>query len=89
MNNHLQIVVYNPNYLIKTKKPIQIENQIENQKYKPDVKSMALAINALMIFANNDRFMQDVVDDLNEDNPCKCGNRKFVLNKKKTSFLRY
>ena len=43
-----------------------------------------------MIFMNNDAFMQDVVDDMNENNPCTCGNMKYKLKKdSKFSFLRY
>ncbi len=43
-----------------------------------------------MIFMNNDAFMQDVVDDMNENNPCTCGRLKYKLNKdSKFKFLRY
>ena len=80
MKNNLQVVLYK-NYL----SPQQIKVE------KTDIKNMAITMNALMIFMNNDNFMGDVVNDMNKDNPCTCGNRKFVLNKnrKKTSFLRY
>jgi len=56
-----------------------------------ELKTHCLALNAMMIFMNNDAFMQDVVDDMNEDNPCTCGNRKYELNKdrEKFTFLRY
>ena len=57
----------------------------------PNLKMHCLALNAMMIFMNNDAFMQDVVDDMNEDNPCTCGNMKYELNKdrEKFTFLRY
>jgi hypothetical protein len=57
----------------------------------PNLKAHCLALNAMMIFMNNDAFMQDVVDDMNENNPCTCGNRKYELNKdrEKFTFLRY
>jgi hypothetical protein len=55
-----------------------------------DLKTHCLALNAMMIFMNNDAFMQDVVDDMNENNPCTCGRLKYKLNKdSKFKFLRY
>ena len=56
-----------------------------------DLKTHCLALNAMMIFMNSDAFMEEVVDDMNENNPCTCGNRKYELNKdrEKFTFLRY
>jgi len=52
------------------------------------IKSMAMAYNVMRIFINNDEFMQDVVDDMNENNPCS--RLKYKLNKDfPKSFLKY
>jgi hypothetical protein len=49
---------------------------------------MAMAYNVMRIFINNDEFMQDVVDDMNENNPCS--RLKYKLNKDfPKSFLKY
>jgi len=90
--NHLQIVVY--------KSPKQYFEELLGLVTLPiilppptppsNLRTHCLALNAMMIFMNNDSFMQDVVDDMNEDNPCTCGRMKYKLNKdSKSSFLRY
>jgi hypothetical protein len=97
--NHLQIVVYkSPKQyfeellgLATLPLALTLPSSPSPPPSLPNLKAHCLALNAMMIFMNNDSFMQDVVDDMNEDNPCTCGNRKYELNKdrEKFTFLRY
>jgi len=91
--NHLQIVVYKSHKqyfeeLLGIREPLVTLPILPVSP--PNLKMHCLALNAMMIFMNNDAFMQDVIDDMNEDNPCTCGNMKYELNKdRKFTFLRY